>query len=74
LLLAYSIEMAIQEAAKKFELGRVGADYKLAWTDHIRVENEILFSSNWKGDFWIECGNFERGLKSKFQKVLNRSS
>jgi CelD/BcsL family acetyltransferase involved in cellulose biosynthesis len=70
LLLAHSIHMSIQEGASELNLGRGEADYKFSWTDHVRVENDILFSSNWRGDLWIKIGNFERGLKIKAKQLL----
>ena len=73
LLMAYSIQKAIQEAATVYNFGRGDSDYKYAWTDHIRMENVILFSSNWKGDLWIKFGNFERALKIKAKRLLDRS-
>jgi hypothetical protein len=67
LLLAYSIQTAIQEGASEVDMGRGDADYKFFLTDRVRVENEVLFSSNWRGDLWIKLGNFKRGLKNKNQ-------
>jgi CelD/BcsL family acetyltransferase involved in cellulose biosynthesis len=74
LILAYCVQTAIQEAASELVMGRGNAEYKFAWTDHVRVENEILFSSNWRGDLWIRCGNFERGLRIKARQLLARST
>jgi CelD/BcsL family acetyltransferase involved in cellulose biosynthesis len=70
LVIAYSIKTAIQEAASEYTMGRGDAEYKFAWTDHVRVEDEILFSSNWRGDLWIELRNFERVLKIKAKQLL----
>jgi CelD/BcsL family acetyltransferase involved in cellulose biosynthesis len=74
LLLAYSIQAGIREAASELDLGRGNAEYKFFWTDHVRVENEILFSSNWKGDLWIKLGNFERGLRIKAKQSQSQSA
>jgi CelD/BcsL family acetyltransferase involved in cellulose biosynthesis len=72
-LIAHSIQMAIQEGAREFHMGRGDAEYKFAWTNHIRVEDEILFSSNWRGNLWIRFGNLERGLKIKAKQLRVRS-
>lgn len=72
LLLAHSIQTAIREAASEYEFGRVGAEYKFAWTNRVREENEILFSSNWRGELWIRFGNLERGLKIRAKQLLTR--
>jgi CelD/BcsL family acetyltransferase involved in cellulose biosynthesis len=54
LAIAFSIQAAIEDAAYEYDwLGGEEA-YKLAWTDQIRVEDEILFSSKWIGRFWIQ--------------------
>ena len=72
LIVAYSIQMAIQEAAVEFDMGRGDADHKFSWTNHVRTEDEILFSSNWKGSLWIKFGNIERGLKIKAMQLFAR--
>ena len=65
-------QMAIQEAATEFDMGRGEAEHKIAWTDHIRMEYEILFSGNLKGNLWIRVGNFERSLKLIYNQVLTQ--
>jgi hypothetical protein len=72
LLIAYSIQTAIREAASELDLGRGDSEYKFAWTDHVRIENEIQFSSNWRGDLWIKVGNFKMVLIIKAKQLLLR--
>jgi len=74
LLIAYSIQAAIQEGASDYDMGRGDAEHKFDWSDHLRMENEILFSNNWRGDLWIRLGNLERGLKIKAKQLQPRSA
>lgn len=70
LLIAVGIQTAIREAACKPDWGPGDHDYKLAWIDQVRVENEILFGSNWKKDLWIKWENLEEVLKIKAEQWL----
>lgn len=54
LLIANSIQTSIEEGAREYNW--LGGDeiYKLAWTDQIRQETELLYSRNWLGNIWVE--------------------
>jgi CelD/BcsL family acetyltransferase involved in cellulose biosynthesis len=65
LLMAHVIRSSIQEAADVLDMGQVSAEYKFSWTDHVSIENEILFSRNWRGNLWIELSNRYRDLKER---------
>ena len=70
LLIAYGIQEAIQEAASELDWGPGEDDYKYAWTDRVRVENDLLLSSNWRGGLWTKWANLEGGLKMRAKHVL----
>jgi CelD/BcsL family acetyltransferase involved in cellulose biosynthesis len=72
LLIAFSIQTAIRESASQLDFGRGESKYKFDWTDYVRVENEILFSSNWKGNLWIILGNFKTDLIIKAKQIQSR--
>jgi CelD/BcsL family acetyltransferase involved in cellulose biosynthesis len=74
LLIAYGIQTAIQESASELDWGPGDDDYKLAWTDQIRVENEILFSGSWRGGLWIKWKNFQGILKIKAKQWLPQTA
>ncbi|HEY3312589.1 MAG TPA: GNAT family N-acetyltransferase [Anaerolineales bacterium] len=58
LAIANSFQTSIQERA--IEYNWLGGDeaYKFAWSDQVRVENELLFSKNWRGALWIKWRSF----------------
>jgi hypothetical protein len=68
LLIAYSIQTAIREAARVMDMGRGDSEYKFYWTNRIQVENEILFSGSWIGNIWIKYSNFKNYLQLKRHK------
>ncbi len=72
LIMAFGIETAIQEGASEVEFGRKGNAYKSDWANRERVENEILFSSSWRGDLWIRIGNLERAVRIRASQWLVR--
>jgi CelD/BcsL family acetyltransferase involved in cellulose biosynthesis len=74
LLIAHGIQAAIQEGASVLDWGPGNHDYKLAWTDQICMEDEILLSSNWKGNLWIKRENLVGELKIKARQVLPQST
>ena len=74
ILIAYSIESAIMESVKIFDMGRGDTEYKYSWTDHVKEEEEILFSNTWKGKLWITMGNMERGVRSKTRHLLAKAA
>jgi CelD/BcsL family acetyltransferase involved in cellulose biosynthesis len=72
ILIAYSIESAIMESVNIFDMGHGDTEYKYSWTDHVKEEEEILFSNTWKGKLWITIGNMERGVRIKTHHLLAR--
>ena len=67
---AHAVRSAIEKSAVEMGLGRGDSEYKFAWTNHVRVENEILFGHNWKGTLWIALGNLERSIKTTAGEFL----
>lgn len=74
LLIAYGIQSSIEEAACELDWLAGKHDYKLAWTDLVRVEYEILFSSNRRGGAWIKWKVFQEVLRAKVKQALPQSA
>ncbi len=72
LMLGHGVRRAIESSALEMEMGRAGSAYKFDWTHHVRVEHELLFAHNWKGNLWITLGNFERSLRIRASTLLSR--
>jgi len=72
LLLEHLIKSSIEEAVSVLDMGPGRSEYKSALTDRERVENEILFGHNWKGNLWITFGNLERAIRTKVKRLLVR--
>jgi CelD/BcsL family acetyltransferase involved in cellulose biosynthesis len=52
LLLAHAMREAIAEGAREFDLLRGVEPYKFSWTDTVRTDSRILFSTEWPGHLW----------------------
>jgi CelD/BcsL family acetyltransferase involved in cellulose biosynthesis len=63
LAIANSIQASIRESASEYDWGAGDHAYKFAWTDHSRVEDEILFSNSWRGIIWLEQRSFLEHLR-----------
>jgi len=63
LAISYSIQAAIQEGATEYDWLGGEEPYKLAWTDKLRVEDEIIFSKTWHGRLWLEWRSFSECFK-----------
>ncbi len=74
LLIAYGIQSAIEEAACELDWLAGEHDYKLAWTDQVRVEYEILYRNNWRGDLWIRGKLYWKLLRGKAKQLLPQST
>lgn len=53
LTVANSIQKSIQEGAHEYNWLGGEEEYKLAWTDQMNIERELLFSNNLVGRIWI---------------------
>jgi CelD/BcsL family acetyltransferase involved in cellulose biosynthesis len=72
LAIANSIQTSIRETASEYDWGAGDHAYKFAWTDHARVENEILFSNHWRGILWLEQKSRRENLKEILIKTARR--
>jgi CelD/BcsL family acetyltransferase involved in cellulose biosynthesis len=50
--MAHTIQEAIKEGAREFDLLRGVESYKFSWTDTVRTDSRILFSVEWPGHLW----------------------
>ncbi|MCE5257570.1 MAG: GNAT family N-acetyltransferase [Chloroflexi bacterium] len=74
LLIAYGIQSAIQEAACELDWLAGEHAYKLAWTDQIRADSELLLRGTWRGGLWIGWQGIQRTLKAKAKQALPQAA
>lgn len=74
LLIAHGVESSIKEGASELDWLAGEDEYKMAWTEQVREEYEILYSRNWIGGAWIRWKVFQELLRKKAKQWLPQSA
>lgn len=74
LLIAHGVESSIKEGASELDWLAGEDEYKMAWTEQVREEYQILYSRNWIGRTWIRWKVFQELLRKKAKQWLPQSA
>lgn len=56
LLMSYTIQEAIREGVREFDLGSGAHDYKMDWAQHVLVDYRFRMGNNWRAYLWMARG------------------
>ncbi len=70
LLIAHGIQAATKEGSTELDWGPGDDEYKLAWTEHARLEDEIFLHASWRGKLWVEWQMLQGFVRMKAKQWL----